>query len=991
MARFIFFDWETQSDADLPVCGTLNYALDPSTRPLLKSWCVDQDGPVKLWCPDLSAELAPEVWAYVTSRVNAWGAPPAEIAELFAGEDPVYVVAWNAAFDRTIWQQVATPDCGFPELRLEQVLDAMAQAQASNLPGQLDWAGRMLGLGSKTVGGKAIMLRFARRSDPLPGAKVLIDEAKHRPGAVQKAIEDWSLYLDYSGQDTALMRSLWYTTRPLDAQEWAEYWTSERINDRGMLADLDVCAGAVQYREEESEFVAAECVRLTGGAITRPTLTAQINAWLYEQLPDDLATHIIKARDEETGEVTKLSGNKQALGRLLEDIYVSDAPPPDNVTEFIELLQFGRSSSAVKFEKILNQSVDGRLTNSYVFNGAGQTGRMCVAAETLVETPTGPRPIVDLRLSDKVITHLGRAQRVKAVIYKGREQMFDLAGPNGEFVTATLAHRVLTRKGWKKLHECFEKAPDGQWALREGCAPLSFAGNAYGADRDGVRNNATHGLGNSESAPAAGRTSAVARGVQITQQDGRREPDARTKDRGGEDIAQWPSSSLERSRVHVRAPTDRGEDAGVGDVAGASGSSSHRRGQDEQQSGQSGDHDEMRAPVLAQADSWTLVPVGEREVWDITVARDASYIAQGLAHHNSSRGVQIHNLPRDKVPNELDVLDMIAARVPIEDLRKLPLTKDDMKRSDRPPTSVNALLARLIRPTFHAPKGKMMVWGDWSAIEARVTPWLANTRDAERAVLDAFRNGDDLYLLNAESIFHVPYDVLRERYENGDPEAKGQRQAGKVAVLALGFLGGVGALRAMARGYGMRLTDAEAKLIVDGWRERNRWARRFGDKCEEAAFAAVNKPGQMFDAGRLRYQFMPGLMGGTLVCFLPDMRPIVYPRARISTVEKFGKEAKAITYLNGMGYRSLWNGLQVENATQATAASILRSTLTRLEQEETIAETVGDTHDEIICEAPEAYAETFAAKLEETMVRGFDWSAGLPLAAEVEVDWYYHK
>lgn len=343
------------------------------------------------------------------------------------------------------------------------------------------------------------------------------------------------------------------------------------------------------------------------------------------------------------------------------------------------------------------------------------------------------------------------------------------------------------------------------------------------------------------------------------------------------------------------------------------------------------------------------------------------------------------------MPNELDVLDMVAARVPIEELRKLPLTKDDIKKNDRGPTSVNALLARLIRPTFHAPESKMMVWGDWSAIEARVTPWLANTRDAERAVLDAFRNGDDLYLLNAESIFHVPYDVLRERYENGDPEAKGQRQAGKVAVLALGFLGGVGALRAMARGYGMRLSDAEAKLIVDGWRERNRWARRFGDKCEEAAFAAVNKPGQVFEAGRVKYQFLPGLMGGTLVCFLPDMRPIVYPKARLVTVEKFGKESKAISYLNGMGYRTLWNGLLVENCTQATAASILRGTLVRLEDEETVAETVGDTHDEIICEAPEAYAQTFAAKLEETMVRGFDWSTGLPLAAEVEVDWYYHK
>lgn len=733
---FAFFDWETQSESDLPKTGTLRYVLDPTTRPLLNSWAID-DGPVKLWCPDLSVELAPEVWFYVRNRMAFIDRPPPELIELLRQPDG-YVVAWNCAFDRHVWQQVATPDFNWPELKIEQTLDAMAQAQASNLPGQLDWAGRMLGLGQKTLGGKAIMQRFARRQEPLPGARVLIDAAPNRPEAIRRAINDWCLYLDYSVQDTELLRMVWKCTRPLDAAEWREYWVSEKINDRGMLADLDVCAGAVQYREEESEYIKAECVRLTGGAITGPTFTAQINTWLYDQLPDDIREHMVKERDDD-GNPTKITAAKQTLARVLEDIYVSDTPPEDNVVEFIELLQFGRSSSAVKFEKILNQEVDGRLTNSYVFNGAGQTGRM------------------------------------------------------------------------------------------------------------------------------------------------------------------------------------------------------------------------------------------------------------------SSRGVQIHNLPRDKVPNELDVLDMIAARVPIEDLRKLPLTKDDIKKNDRGPTSVNALLARLIRPTFHAPDGKLMVWGDWSAIEARVNPWLANSRDAERAVLDPFRASDadpdmpDVYILNAASIFHIPADVLWERYKNGDPEAKAMRQAGKVAVLALGFLGSVGALRAMARGYGMRLSNEEAKLIVDGWRERNSWARRFGDKCEEAAFSAMRHPMNVYTAGRLKYQYAPDLMAGTLVCFLPDMRPIVYPKASIRKVEKFGKEVDAITYLNGMGYRSLWNGLMVENGTQATAASILRATLTRLEDEEKVATLVGHTHDEIICEVDEEDADAFEDRLEAVMIKGFDWTNGLPLAAETMQDFYYHK
>jgi len=736
MASLLFMDWETQSNLDLPVTGTLRYVLDPSTRPLLLSWAID-DGPLKLWCPDLP-ELDRVVHEVVHSRLAAQGAVPEELQHFFDRPD-AYMVAWNMGFDRAVWQQVATPDYGFPRIEVEQTLDAMAQGQASNLPGQLEWAGRMLGLGQKTVGGKAIMQRFARRQDPLPGSpadiEVLKSKGLSRDKAIEAAIEAWKLYLDYSVQDTALMRDVWNCTRPLDVEEWRSYWASERINDRGMLADLDVCRGAVGYREEEAAHVVEQVRKLTDGAVAGPTFTAQINAWLYQRLPDDLREFMVKARDEETGEVTRMTGAKDVMSRLLEEIEMSEAPPPDEVIELIEVLQFGRASSAVKFEKILNQAVVddapgknravGRLCGSYVFNGAGQTGRF------------------------------------------------------------------------------------------------------------------------------------------------------------------------------------------------------------------------------------------------------------------SSRGVQVHNLPRSYLDNELDVLDMIASGVPISKLREI--------------GPVPSVLSKLIRPTFMAPEGKVLVWGDWAAIEARVNPWLADSREADAAVLEPFRLSDadpnqpDIYILNAAVIFNIPADVLWERYRNGDPEAKAMRQAGKVAVLALGFLGSVGALRTMARGYGMRLSNEEAKVIVDGWRDRNRWARRFGDKAQTAAFEAMRHPGQIYKAGRLRYQYLPNLMAGTLACFLPDGRPIVYPKAKIVKQEKFGKDQDTITYLHGMGRRSLWNGLQIQGGTQATAASILRATLDRLEAEETEAEIVLHTHDEVGGEVDEAKASGFAERLHSTMVRGFDWTEGLPLAAEISTAWWYTK
>lgn len=734
MARFCFMDWETMGP-DLTVVGTLNYVLDPRTKPILLSWAIDKLSDVQLWCRDLSQTLHPQVWAYVLSRCVT-GPFPQDLHDI-AADPEGYFVAWNMAFDRAVAQQIATPEYGFPEITIEKTLDAMAQASASNLPGKLDMAGRVTRLGTKTVDGSSIMKRFANPDLPLPGDRGHIesfDPGKAQENEIRAAIGAWRLYLDYSAQDTDLMRKIWYATRPLDGEEWSEYWISEHINDKGMLADLDVCAGAARYRTEEAAHIAEQCAEITQGVVAAPTMSKAINAWLYPRLPHDLAELMVKERDAETGEVKRLTGAKNVITRLLEEIKLSETPPAEEVFDLLDLLEYGRSSSAVKFQKILDQAVDGRLHNSYVFNGAGQTGRF------------------------------------------------------------------------------------------------------------------------------------------------------------------------------------------------------------------------------------------------------------------SSRGVQVHNLVRDFLKNELDVLDMVAARVPIERLRKVPISnKDvDLHRAEQGKTSVSAVLSRLIRPTFMAPEGKLLVWSDWSAIEARVAPWLANTDEADRAVLAPFRANEDLYLLNAEAIFHVPYDVLLERYENDDKEAKSMRQAGKVAVLALGFLGGVGALRAMARGYGMRLSNEEAKVIVDGWRARNRWARKFGDACERAAYEALANPTRQCVAGRLIYEYVPNLLGGSLVCYLPDGRPLVYPMARIVDVEKFGKPDKAISYLNDMGRRNLWNGLQVENGTQATAASILRQTLKRVYNRfgDVI---IGDTHDEVICEIDATRAWAFADQLDAVMVEGFSWSKGLPLAAETTVNWYYSK
>lgn len=153
----------------------------------------------------------------------------------------------------------------------------------------------------------------------------------------------------------------------------------------------------------------------------------------------------------------------------------------------------------------------------------------------------------------------------------------------------------------------------------------------------------------------------------------------------------------------------------------------------------------------------------------------------------------------------------------------------------------------------------------------------------------------------------------------------------------------------------------------------------------------MNSPGSAQKAGRLTFCFYPDLMGGSLVTFLPCGRPLVYPQARYAKIERFGKETTALTYLNGMGRGVTYGGKLGQNGCQAAAASLLRATMSRLEDTETEADIIGHTHDEIVNEIDEDRAEGFAERLLDAMVTGFAWTEGLPLKADISTSYYYTK
>jgi DNA polymerase bacteriophage-type len=365
------------------------------------------------------------------------------------------------------------------------------------------------------------------------------------------------------------------------------------------------------------------------------------------------------------------------------------------------------------------------------------------------------------------------------------------------------------------------------------------------------------------------------------------------------------------------------------------------------------------------------------------------FAGAGQTGRLSSRGAQIQNLVRDTIDehggNEAALVDMIADGGNYSTLAAA-------NPVDMP---VARKLALLVRPALVAAHKTLFVWSDWSAIEARITHWLANSPDAER-VLDIFRANDadptrpDIYTIAAADILH------KEPSEITKPE----RQMGKVACLSLAFGGGIGALKSMALNYGINLDDKEARRIVDAWRAANPWAREFWNALWDAAMQAWELPGAITTAGRIAFAYREEYLGGSLFMALPSGRLLTYPRPRWRDVDVLDKDGKPtgekrneLSFRRGHGRAKLWFGTFCENATQACAADLLRNAVTRIETSRALAfmPIRMTTHDEVVCEVDEARADEAKAILRREMLTLPEWALGLPLQSEESVCAYYTK
>lgn len=321
----------------------------------------------------------------------------------------------------------------------------------------------------------------------------------------------------------------------------------------------------------------------------------------------------------------------------------------------------------------------------------------------------------------------------------------------------------------------------------------------------------------------------------------------------------------------------------------------------------------------------------------------------------SGRLIQVQNLRR----NNLKDLDLARSLVKNRDYETMEILYE----------APSDILSQLIRTAFIAKEGTRFIISDFSAIEARVLAWLAG----EQWVLDAFENGEDIYCRTASRMFGVP---VEKHGVNGN-----LRQKGKMATLACGYQGALGALKAMG-GIEMGLSKDELQSIVDSWREANPNIVRLWWEIDSVVKRVVQtKVKERYKNLTISYE------KGILFIELPSKRRLAYPKAKIG-INRFGGESityEGIVVGNKWERQESYGGKFVENIVQAMARDILAEAMKRLENKG--FNIVMHIHDEVVIESDLSSIE----EINEIMSIVPSWADGLILDADGFESEFYKK
>ena len=316
----LWIDFETRSRCDLTTRGVYNYAQDATTEVLCMSYAFD-DEPVQTWTPDQ---------------------PFPERVRQYEGQ----IRAHNAAFERLIFWYVLQQD-----YKLEQFFCTAAQARANCAPGSLEDVGRFASASMKKDHRGAQLIRL-----------LCIPQAD---ASFRQDSDLMAELIRYCEQDVRAMRAVSNAMRDLSDEELADYHVNERINDRGVLVDVDLCRAAIKYAADELVEIEAIVAEVTQGEITS-VRSPKMREWVWQRVGEE-ARKLMQVDD-------RVSIDKTVRANLLT--LNPDQVPPD-VAEVIQCADDLWASSVAKFKRLadLADEEDRRVRGAFVFAGGSATGR----------------------------------------------------------------------------------------------------------------------------------------------------------------------------------------------------------------------------------------------------------------------------------------------------------------------------------------------------------------------------------------------------------------------------------------------------------------------------------------------------------------------------------------------------------------------------------------------------------------------------------------
>ena len=326
----------------------------------------------------------------------------------------------------------------------------------------------------------------------------------------------------------------------------------------------------------------------------------------------------------------------------------------------------------------------------------------------------------------------------------------------------------------------------------------------------------------------------------------------------------------------------------------------------------------------------------------------------------AGRLVQTHNLAKNSLP-DLDLARELAAAGDFDTMQTLF-------------GETAFVFSELIRTAFIPSDGCRFVVSDFAAIEARVISWISG----EEWRLEAFRAGKDIYCETASQMYKVP---VVKHGENGH-----LRQKGKVAELACGYQGGIGAMKRMDKGG--TIPEEELQAVVDAWRAANPKIPKLWRTCELAAKAAIEEHRTVRIAHGIAFSYI----NGNLFIKLPSGRKLCYWDTRLKLDPRDGRDHIVYMGVNQetkqWGETETYGGKLVENIVQATARDCLAVAMTRVS--ELGYKIVMHVHDEMIVDVPNEDTEA-PAVINDIMGQPIDWAPGLPLKGDTYETPFYKK